>query len=151
MKKRRKRTRRSLRYSSSNDSGGSSTDDAKPYKCKAAPCKKRFKHKSELKFHLEECPLYYGDANPTPWGVCSSDMASYNVVYHSRNFTAFHDDALNSLHPARWIPMTSTWIQAHVAQPVVAKPVHYNYPWIELGIPLANYRLVCNMAYMSFR
>ena len=149
-KRRRKHKSKKRCYSETSDSGGSSSDDERPYKCKAAACRKRFRNKAERKVHLAECGLFYGDANPTPWGVAGSDMATYHIKYHQRKYAEFVDDSQNALHEARWLTYPSAHIQAAAAQPLIAKPVHHNYPWDVVGIPMGNRRLVCNLAYVTF-
>ena len=134
-KRRKKRSRKSKKryYSSSSDSDSSSSA-GRPYKCKAPACKKRFKNKAERKHHLQECGLYYGDANPTPWGVAGTDMSEYHIRFNLRKFPEFTDDAQNALHEARWMPYPSAHHQAAAAQPQVAKPIRHNFPWETVGV-----------------
>ena len=87
-----------------------------------------------MKFHLQECGLYYGDSNPVPWGNAGTDMSEYHVRYHQRKFPEFTDDSHNALHEARWQPYPANANQAAAAQPLVAKPIKHNFPFELLGV-----------------
>ena len=132
-KKSKKASRRHHGSSDSSDVGSSSSsDDDRPYKCRAPACRKRFRVKAKLKSHLQECPLYYGDTAQVPWGQVGTDLDGYHVMYHQKKYEAFTDDANMALHKARWKPYPANWAAANAAQPMIATPVKYNFPFEEL-------------------
>ena len=119
--------------------------------CRGRQCDQWFYNYWEKEAHEAVCQLLDDRTDrKEPWGRAANDLDKYDIRLHKREFPAAYDDNLNTLHPARWMPMSVGWHIPHAAQPIEAKPARFSYPFTDLGMIVNNRRLMINMHYMGF-
>ena len=119
--------------------------------CTGSACTKTFPTRESWVLHFQNCPYNFGTPGDRDWGDVG-DFADMHVTTFNRTVHGDDkkDDNVAALNPARFYPISGDWNMAHAVIPYEAEPVRVNYPLEQLGIIVANKRLLANMHKMTF-
>ena len=119
--------------------------------CTGSACTKTFPTQESWVLHFQNCPYNFGTPGDRDWGD-AGDFADLHVTNFNRTVHGDEkkDDNVAALNPARFYPITADWNMVHAIMPYEAEPVRVNYPLEQLGIIVANKRLLANMHKKTF-